>query len=319
MRFSQALAVATASIFVTTAASAQTIGLAGSKRGFTAQASSAIAKVVSEKTGLKMRAQTFGGSGVYVPQVSAGTLQFGLANELETHFAVTGTGVYKGRAQPDLQIATVLVPFRVALFSKKGSDIKTVADLKGKRVPSGWTSQKIIGVLMDAELANAGLTYDDVTKVPVASVVASADDFAAGKLDVFFFVVGAGKVKETAARVGGIQVVEIDGSPDAVKRMRKFVPPAYATELKPGPQNTGVNKPSTLMAYDYLMLTNKKVPADVVYKTVKAMHDNAKAMAAAFPGMRLFKPDHMTKAFPGVSYHAGAEKYYKEVGQWPPK
>jgi TRAP transporter TAXI family solute receptor len=319
MPFSRALALAIAFSFVTTAASAQTIGLAGSKRGFTSQASSAIAKVVSEKTGLKMRAQTFGGSSVYVPQVSAGTLQFGLANELETHFAVSGTGIYKGRAQPDLQVATVLVPFRVALFSKKGSDIKTVADLKGKRVPSGWTSQKIIGVLMDAELANAGLTYDDVVKVPVANVVASANDFAAGKLDVFFFVVGAGKVKETAARVGGIQVVEISGSPDAVKRMRKFVPPAYATELKPGPQNTGVHKPSTLMAYDYLMLTNKKVSTDIVYKTVKAMHDNAKAMTAAFPGMRLFRPDHMAKALAGVSYHAGAEKYYKEIGQWPPK
>ena len=58
--------------------------------------------------------------------------------------------------------------------------------------------------------------------------------------------------------------------------MRKYVPPAYATTLKPGPQNTGVNKPSMLMAYDYLMLTNNKVPADTVYKVLKAMHDNAK-------------------------------------------
>ena len=101
--------------------------------------------------------------------------------------------------------------------------------------------------------------------------------------------------------------------------MRKFVPPAYATTLKPGPQNTGVHKPSVLMAYDYLMLTNNKVSADIVYKVLKAMHDNPKDMTAAFPGMRLFRPDAMAKKFPGVSYHAGAVKYYKEIGQWPPK
>jgi TRAP-type uncharacterized transport system substrate-binding protein len=49
------------------------------------------------------------------------------------------------------------------------------------------------------------------------------------------------------------------------------------------------------------------------------MHDNPKELAAAFPGMRLFKPNGMTKELPGVSYHAGAEKFYKETGQWPPK
>lgn len=297
----------------------QPVGMGTTKRGYTNQAGAAIAKVVSQTTSLNMRAQTFGGSSVYVPAVNAGQLEFGLANELETTFAVSGTAIYKGRPQQDLRIVTVLTPFRTAIFVRADSPIKTLADLKGKRVPYGWASQKIIGVLMNGYLANAGLSYDDVVKVPVPNVVASADDFAAGNADCFFFAFGAGKVQETAAKVGGIRVLGVSGAADAVARMRKHVPPSYALEVKPSKINVGVDKPLNVMAYDYLMLTNAKVSDDMVYTVTKALHDHPGDLAKAFPALRLFSPEHMTKRFEGLSYHPGAIKYYREIGAWPPK
>lgn len=319
MRLTTFIVTALAAAVAATAASAQTIGIAGTNRGFTAQASAAIAKVITEKAGLQMRAQTFGGSSIYVPQISGGRMEFGLANELETHFAVTGTDIYNGRPQPGLRIAARLVPFYVSMFARKGSPIRTIADLKGKRVPSGWTSQKIIGVLMNGELANGGLTYGEVEPVPVANVVQSAADFEAGKADVFFFVLAGGRVKEAAAKVGGLQVVNIDPSPAAVERMRKHVPPAYAAKLEPGPNRPGVNETSYLMAYDYMMLTNDKVPAEMVYKVLKAMHDNKPALKASFAGLGLFDPNHMARQHPSAKFHPGAIKLYQELGQWPPK
>ncbi|MCZ6605870.1 MAG: TAXI family TRAP transporter solute-binding subunit [Alphaproteobacteria bacterium] len=313
------LAALFVSVFATVGANAQTIGMAGTNRGFTSQASAALASVISANTDINMVAQTFGGSSIYVPQVSGGEIAFGLANELETTFAVTGTGIYNDRPQPGLQIAAVLTPFRVSVFTRADSDIQTLADLRGKRVPGEWSSQRIIKVLMDGELANAGLSYDDVEVVPVANVVAGADEFAAGNADVFFFVFGAGKVSETDAKVGGIRVVGIDPSAAAVERMRKHVPPAYAFEVTPGPRSVGVTGPTSVMAYDYLVLTNGTVDDDTVYAVVKAIHDNPGALGEAFPALRLFNPDGMTKNFPGVSYHAGAERFYREVNQWPPQ
>ena len=306
-------------VVVTSTAIAQTVGIGSTKRGYTSQASAAISKIVSQKTEIQMRVQPYGGSSAYVPLVSGGKLEFGLANEIEAASAAAGTGIYKGRPQPELQIAALLQPFRVAFYTRKDSKIRTVKDLKGKRVPSGWVSQKIIGVLVNGQLANAGLSYDDVIKVPTPNVVGGANDFAAGKTDVFFFVFGAGKVKEASAKVGGLRVVGIDPSPEAVARMRKHVQPSYALLVKPSKANVGVDNPLNVMAYDYLMLTNAKVPSDTVYKVVKTMHDNKKGLVAAFRGMRLFSPSHMTKNIPGVRYHAGAIKYYKEINQWPPK
>ena len=301
------------------AALAQTIGIGATSTAYTAQASAAISKVVSEKAGIQMRVQTHGGTSAYVPLVNDGSLEFGLANELETLYAATGQDIYAGRAQKELRLATVLTPFASGLYARKDSNIRSVKDLKGKRVPSGWASQKIIGVLMDGVFANAGMTYADVEQVPVPNVVKGADDFAAGRLDVFFFAVGAGKVKETDAKVGGIRAIPLDPSPEAVARMKKYVPPAEAKLFNPSPVNVGVLEPTHIMAYDYMMLTNAKVPDDVVYRVLKAMRDNKKDLAASFPALNQFAPDRMAKKFPGVEFHPGAIRLYKETGQWPPK
>ena len=312
--------VAAILLFVfTSVINAQTLGMAGTNRGYTQQASAAIAKIVTEKAGMQMRVQTFGGTSVYVPLVNQGQMDFGLANEYETFMAVTGTGIYDGRQLGDLRIGSVLTPFRVAIFVRADSDIKTIADLKGRRVPSGWTSQKIIGSLMNAVLANAGISYDDVEQVPVPNVPAGANDFAAGKADAFFFVFGAAKVKETAAKVGGIRVLPIDSSPEAVARMREHVPPSYAFTVEPSEANVGVDKTMDVMAYDYLLLTNAGVADDAVYQLVKTMHDHPAELAQSFPGLRLFSPERMTKNIEGAQYHPGAIKFYEEIGQWPPQ
>lgn len=319
MKYKSCLAIIAAGILAVSTASAKTIGIGTTKSGFLEQAGQAISKVVSQNTDLQMRSQPFGGSSVYVPALNAGQIEFGLVNALESLYAITGTVIYKGRKHPNLRVATVMTPFRVAIFVRKDSDIKTLKDLKGKRVGSGWASQRIIQPLMEAQLANAGLTYDDVIKVPAPNVVKNASDFASGKTDAFFFVFGAGKVREVNAKVGGIRVLPFDPAPGPLAAARKYVPPAFPFPVKPSKRNVGVDKPMSVMTYYHTVATNKNVPNDMVYKVVKAMHDHSDELTKAFPGLRLFKPSRMVMKFEGLTYHPGAVKYYKEIGQWPPK
>ena len=142
---------------MSTAAFSQTVGVGTTKGGFANQAGRSLSKVVSQKTGIQMRSQPFGGSSVYVPAVNAGKLEFGLENELESLNAVTSTGIYPGSKHPNLRVVSATIPFRVAIFIKKDSPIKLIKDIKGKRVSSGWLSQRIIQPLMDGQLVNAGL------------------------------------------------------------------------------------------------------------------------------------------------------------------
>jgi TRAP transporter TAXI family solute receptor len=302
-----------------TSAGAQMYGLGTGKQGFfTYSAGAAIAKVASDN-GLALRIQPFGGTSAYVPAVNAKEVDFGLANELETNYAVTGKVMYKGKPQPDIRVVAILTPLYSAFFVRKDSPFKKISDLKGKRIPTDYTSQKVLDTIVQGTLANGGLTYDDIQKVPVPNVAGGADEFAQGKADLFNFALGAGKVAETDAKVGGIRALHIDSSPEAMARLRKWVPVAYATKVEPGPGRAGIGEPTTLFAYDYLVLASTKVTDEAVYKLTKILHDRKDALVAGFRPLAGFMTHRMNKDMEPVQFHPGAIKYYKEIGAWPPK
>ena len=298
---------------------AQMYGLGTGKQGFfTYSSGAAIAKLASDK-GLALRIQPFGGTSAYVPAVNAKEVDFGLANELETNYAVTGRVIYQDKLQSDIRAVAIINPLYVSVFVRKDSPIKTLADLKGKRLGADYVSQRVVDVILQGLLANGGLSYDDVQKVRVPNVVGGANEFAEGKSDAFMFALGAGKVTETDAKVGGIRVLPVDPSPEAMARLRKFVPVAYADTVPPGKGRAGVLAPTKLLAYDYLLLASTKVPDEPVYQLTKILHDNKPGLVAGFGALASFQPDRMNKDLGPVQFHPGAIKYYKEIGAWPPK
>lgn len=313
------VAAASAVALMASQAAAQVVGIGTTAQGsFTFSAGQAIAKAAGSE-GLQVRVQPHGGTSVYVPSVNNGEIQFGLANHLETTFALKGTAIYKDKQLPNLRVVTVMTPLLTGVYAKKDSGIVTAADLKGKRIPSEFATQRIIGTLFSAVLANGGLSYGDVEASPVPNVLSAADNFATGRLDAFLFAMGAGKVTETAAKVGGLTAIAISNDPDAVARMRQHVPVAYPLLVQPGKTTVGVEKPTYVMAYDYLVLTNKDVSDDTVYKLTKAMHGQRAAMVEAFPPMAGFAQDKMVKDLGVAQYHPGAVKFYTEKGMWPAK
>jgi TRAP transporter TAXI family solute receptor len=205
----------------------------------------------------------------------------------------------------------------VALHVRADSDIKSIADLKGKRVSAGFNAQKTIGRINAAHLATAGLTYKDVVEVLTPNVSRSAEDFSAGKTDVLFFALGSAAVKQAAATVGGLRVLPIDDTPQALGRMQELLPGSYSMVVQPAPGIDGVTKPTKVVAFDMVLSTHDKVAEGVVYEVTKVVHQNKDALAATFPPFRLFVPDKMAKPVKDVEFHLGALKYYREAGLVP--
>ena len=134
------------------------------------------------------------------------------------------------------------------------------------------------------------------------------------------FALGAGPIKEADAAVGGVRALTVPkATPEITAAMQKIVPVAYLLHEKPSKAKTGLLAPGYIVSYGVNLFASTKTPDDVVYKMVKAMHDHAKEFGKVFPPLRLFKADAMAQDIPGVQFHAGAIKYYKEIGQWPPK
>jgi TRAP transporter TAXI family solute receptor len=298
-----------------TSASAQTVGFGSTPGGgWTNSSANAVAKVVVEHTKLKMRVQPQGSQPLN--NVNADVLQFGIANTFDSSFFRNGTGFYEGNGEKkNLRVAAVLAPLYGALYVRKDSDMKTISDIKGKRVSSDFTAQKSVRQSMTALLANGGLTWDDVQKVPAPNVPRSADDFIAGKTDVFYFALGSAKVIQASAKVGGLRVLQLDDSPEALARLIKYVPGSGIEMVQPGKGREGLDVPTKVLKSFMLINTNSKVSDDIVYQVLKAIRDNKQQLVATFPGLRGFNPDKMYMPVPGMEYHPGAIKFFKETNQ----
>jgi len=298
------------------AAHAQMVGIMTTPVGsFSHSAGTAIAKVLNEKANVKAVVQAQASTGFEA--VEAGNVEFNLSNSFDATFFATGKGEYEGTGvKKNFRHVGALMPYRVAFHVRADSDIKSIAELKGKRVGSAFNAQKTIGRIIEAHLASAGLSYKDVNAVPVPNVVRQAEDFTSGKIDVLFFAVGSAPVKQAAASVGGLRVLEVEDSPEAVKRVQDILPGAYILQVNPAPNIEGITKPTKLVAFDMVMNTSAKVSDDVVYKAAKVLYENKNELIGTFPAFRLFDPGKMAKPSVGVEWHPGAVKFYKEAGLW---
>jgi hypothetical protein len=280
---------------------------------------SAIGKVLAEKGGLRMTVQAIGGSSQYLPLINAGEVPFGIANVYETHLGVTGTDYFKGRPTKNLRTVAILYPLRNTIFVRKDSGITKLSQLKGKRGPIGFTAQKVLTSVTNAALAPGGISLNDVKGVNVANIISNVNVFKEGRTDFFVFALGGAPIREADAAVGGVRALTAENTPQVVAAVKKQVPVAYLRYEKPSKANVGLLEPGYLVSYGVNLLASTKTPDDVVYKVVKAIHDNAADLGKVFPPLRLLDTKAMAPEIEGVQYHPGAIKFYKEIGQWPPK
>lgn len=277
---------------------------------------SVIAKVVQDNSRLQVRVVGFGGDTGILESVAGRKSDFWNLDVGESADAYQGRGTWKGNAKPGLRTGLTLFPFQMAFWVKKDSNINSLADLKGKRVPAEWVQQTGVIPHTAAVLAAGGLTYNDVVKVPEVNVVRAADDFKAGKLDVLFFAVGAPKVAEVAASVGGLRLLPMSPLPDSEKRMKAVRPEYYFSTVNPAPHIAGVDKPSPVQTIDVVIGVGSHVPDDVVYEFVKAVHGGKKGLVEGHPNFNAFQPQEAAKPQQNLPYHPGAIRFFKEAGIW---
>jgi len=260
-----------------------------------------------------------GGAETFAPLVNTGRMDVAIASETDVRFAFDGKVAFEGRPLKDLRAIAALYSFQVGFFVKKDSPIKTVRDLKGKKVPITFANQKSAHRHYLAVLAAHEMTENDLDGVKVPNVIRAAQDFAQGKTVASFFALGAGKVTEVSAQVGGIRFLSIDDSPEAIARIRKIAPGAYITVVEPRPGLTGILSSTKVLTENYMLFGGKHASDDVVYKFVKTLYEEKTRLSEAFARWKRYSTKKMAKDMKPIVYHPGAIKFYKEQGMWPPK
>jgi len=201
-----------------------------------------------------------------------------------------------------------IYPNYVQIVASADSGIKTLADLKGKRVSVGAPKS---GTELNARavLKAAGLSYKDLAKVEYLPFGESVELMKNRQLDVTLQSAGLGvsALRDLAASMK-IVVVEI---PPAV--VAKIGDAAYQPAIVPANTYEGQAADVPAIAIQNFLVTHEGVSADTVYKMTKAMWDNLGALVAAHAAGKAIKRENALKGL-AVPLHPGAEKYYREVG-----
>ncbi len=243
--------------------------------------------------------------------IAAGTMQSGFVQSDIAYWAYTGTGIYEGRPKADgLRAIASLYPESFQLVARKGSGIKTVMDLKGKRLSLDEPGS---GTLVDARLILAayGLTEKDL-KAEYLKTQQAADKLKDGALDAFFSVSGwpNGAISELAVTTG-IDLVPIAG-PEAEGLVKKFS--FFATDEIPDDayKNTAGVKTVSVNA---VWTTSIKQPEALIYAITAALWNSntRKLLDSGHAKGKIIKLEASQQGM-GIPLHPGAEKFYKEKG-----
>lgn len=207
-----------------------------------------------------------------------------------------------------LRGVAAIYPNYIHLVASADSGIKSLADLKGKRVAVGAPKS---GTELNtrAILKGAGLSYQDLGKVEYLPFGESVELMKNRQLDATLISAGLGvaAVRDLATAV---KIVIVPIPADVIA---KIGDPAYQPATIPANTYGGQTADAPTVAIPNFLVTHEGVPADTVYAMAKSMYDNLDQMVAAHAAAKSIKRENAVKGMP-LPLHAGAEKYYREVG-----
>jgi TRAP transporter TAXI family solute receptor len=251
------------------------------------------------------------GSVANVSAIATGSAQSGFTQSDVAYWAFNASGIYEGRPKVDvLRAIANLYPESFHLVARKGAGIKTIKDLKGKRVSLDEPGS---GTLVDARLILAAysLTEKDL-KAEYLKSQQAADKLKDNALDAFFSVSGwpLGAIAELAATTG-IDLVPIDG-PEAESLIKAYS--FFAADEIPEGAYKGVNGVKTV-SVNAIWATSSKQPDQLIYAITAALWNPStrRLLDSGHAKGRVIKLETATQGL-GIPLHAGAEKFYKEKG-----
>jgi uncharacterized protein len=261
--------------------------------------------------GLVASAVASNGSVANVTAIAAGNAQSGFVQSDIAYWAYNGTGIYDGRPKVDvLRAIANLYPESIQLVVRKGTGIKSVRDLRGRKISLDEPGS---GTLVDARLILQafGLSEKDLQAqyFPAQRV---ADNLRDGTIDGFFSVSGwpQSSVADLAATIG-IELVPIAG-PEIDKLVDQFS--FFSKEEIPDNAYKGVAGVQTVSLHA-IWVTSTRQSEDLIYKITSALWNPStrKLLDSGHAKGREIKLETATTGL-GIPLHPGAERFYKDQG-----
>ncbi len=269
----------------------------------------ALAKIYTDKVqGVRPSVQATKASveNINLLQANRGEVALVLGDSLKAAWAGDKEAGFKGKMDRMRGIAA-FYPNYVQIVALKTSGIRTLADLKGKRLSVGAARS---GTELNARaiFEAAGMSYKDLSKTEYLPFGESVELMKNRQLDATLQSAGLGvaSIRDLANSVE-INVVEVPAN-----LIEKIGPPFISATI---PANTykGQEAAANTAAIVNFLITRSTLSEEIVYNLTKSMWENVGELAAAHSAGRLVKLENALSGMP-VPLHPGAERFYKEKG-----
>ncbi len=263
--------------------------------------------------GMSATAEVTGGSVANFQLLGAGRVGMLFGQVDAAVDAIRGAGPFRGRTVPARAIA-VLYTNRMQVVTTAAANIRSIADLRGKRVSTGAPGSAT-ELFAFRVIAAAGLDRErDFRARERLSPAESTNAIRDGKLDAYFFVAGLPTAAITdLAATPGTQIVLVDHA-DLYEKIVAENGPVYFPEEIPANTYPGQTTPNKQLSVANILAVREDMPAQMVQNILRITWDNREDWARVHSAARDFTLGVQKTAAAGIPWHPAAEAFWRAAG-----
>jgi uncharacterized protein len=269
------------------------------------------AQVLGRKTSIDLKVQPTPGALVPPKIVFAKEALIGITSGKILSDAYGGTGEFSGKKLNTLRALQAGQDTLFGIVGNANAGIKTIPDLKGKRVTWNILTSDIARNVGFLELKAYGLDgFKDVKMLKAESTSKAIEDLAQGRTDAVACSLGGAKIEELGA--SKVKAIALPFDPAKIDVIQREMPAVFpALSKKAGPIPAGI----PILGTPEVFFAHRDLDDETAYRLVKVLlesQEDLKVIHRDFAGWTL---DRAVKNLP-IPYHPGAIRYYKEKGLW---
>lgn len=257
--------------------------------------------------GMNASAQSTGATVANINMLKDGSVDLAIVQNDITYYAANGVEMFKDKKVDNLKGIATLYPETCQIVTLDASGLKSIADLKGKRVA--------VGAMGSGAEANArqileayGITYEDIDE-QFLSFSEAANALKDGNVDAAFLTAGypTAAVQDIASQ-NKVRLLPVEAD-KADALIAKY--PFYTKLVIPAGTYAGFDEEVPAISVMAMLVCTDKVDEQMGYEITKALFSNLERIQAAHAVGKMITKEGAMKGMP-IDMNAGADKYFKE-------
>lgn len=274
---------------------------------------SGIAKLLQDETGIPSTVRPFSGSSVYMPMLQRGEIALGINTEIDSLSAFSALDPYPA-PMSNLRLVAAMMPLRDNLMVRADSGMRTIEDLRGRRVVVAIRSNVALERWHWALLATGGLGPDDIDMVSVASLPDGVRLLTEGRVDAAPIGIATALARQAEATIpGGIRFLGVGGDE---AQLTDTMQGARVDPFTPDMAAVGIPEPTRLARFATYLNTGAHLDDDDAYLIASTIHQQWESLRRDYALLAPVDADDIVPSDSPHPFHPGAARYFREAGLW---